>query len=348
MLLGFSTFSTNQYPSAAYAFRKASDPPNLMNEPALLKSGEASYFKTYGGSKNRWGDYSATVVDPLNDLDMWTIQEYAFTPDFLSGFDRWGTWWGKLDLVGSGGGRMEFFSSASTVTEGPTPGSATITVLNIGGLPGSVDYYTVDGTARHGFDYIEVSPPRPLVFTNGQTVNTFKIDLLDNGEPDPDRTVLLYLTNAQGSAVLGCLTNSVLTILDDERRSIPNHAGEFNFSSYVDYNIPYQVTENESDSIFSWQFFCDGSPTPDRKRAPMGAVITVVRTNTAVGRCLVDYSTVEGATAIPFVDYLPTSGTLVFDDYQMSANFIVPVMSDSFFFLLDDGDKFLNIALSNP
>ena len=26
---------------------------------------------------NRWGDYSSTVVDPVNDTDFWTVQEYA-------------------------------------------------------------------------------------------------------------------------------------------------------------------------------------------------------------------------------------------------------------------------------
>jgi uncharacterized repeat protein (TIGR01451 family) len=46
----------------------------------------------------RWGDYTNTVVDPVNDIDMWTIQEYSATdvgpaPDD----DRWGTWWGRIE-----------------------------------------------------------------------------------------------------------------------------------------------------------------------------------------------------------------------------------------------------------
>ena len=346
VLMGFSSFSTNQFASASYAFRKASDPPNTMCDPALLKPGEAPYFKTFSGFINRWGDYSATVVDPVNDLDMWTIQEYAATPDPTFGESRWGTWWGRLNLVGSGGGRIEFFSRSFTFTEGTSPSFADITVLNIGGAPGSVDYYTADGTGIAGLDYRPTSGT--LVFTSGQTEATFPIEIIDNAEAGPDKTVLLLLTNVQGGPVFGCLTNSTLTILDDETRSIPNHAGEFNFSSYLNYGFPYQVTENESDSQFSFQWFCGASGAPDRLRSPLGALITVVRTNGATGRCLVDYSTLEGGTAIPFVDYLPTSGTLVFDDYQMSATFLVPVLSDSFFSVFDDGNKFLNIILSNP
>ena len=30
--------------------------------------------------RNRWGDYSATQVDPSDDLTLWTIQEYARIP----------------------------------------------------------------------------------------------------------------------------------------------------------------------------------------------------------------------------------------------------------------------------
>jgi hypothetical protein len=95
-LLGYSSFSASQFASADYSVRLASDPPNTMRSDVLLKAGEAVYFKTFGGGQNRWGDYSNTVVDPVNDIDMWTIQEYASSPNFPNGDNRWGTWWGKI------------------------------------------------------------------------------------------------------------------------------------------------------------------------------------------------------------------------------------------------------------
>ena len=94
VLIGYSRFSAAQYASANYAFRAAGDPPNTLRSDTVLKAGEASYYKTFGGGYNRWGDYSNTVVDPVNDLDMWTIQEYAALPS--GGYDRWGTWWGRI------------------------------------------------------------------------------------------------------------------------------------------------------------------------------------------------------------------------------------------------------------
>jgi len=91
VLLGYSSFSAAQFASASYSFRASTDPPNTMRPDSLLKAGEATYFKTFTGTENRWGDYSNTVVDPVNDTDMWTIQEYAASPANL-----WGTWWGMI------------------------------------------------------------------------------------------------------------------------------------------------------------------------------------------------------------------------------------------------------------
>jgi hypothetical protein len=93
-LVGYSRFSATQYASGNYAFRAAGDSANTLRDDTVLKVGEASYYKTYSGTSNRWGDYSNTVVDAANDTDFWTIQEYAATPG--GGHDRWGTWWGKV------------------------------------------------------------------------------------------------------------------------------------------------------------------------------------------------------------------------------------------------------------
>lgn len=94
VLIGYSRFSAGRYASANYAFRAATDAPGTLRADTVLKEGEAPYYKTYDGFSNRWGDYSMTMVDPVNDVDFWTIQQYAESP--LGGTDRWGTWWGKI------------------------------------------------------------------------------------------------------------------------------------------------------------------------------------------------------------------------------------------------------------
>ncbi len=100
MMIGFSRFSSAEYASGAYAFRYSTDIANTTRDPVLLKAGEGYYFKTFGRERNRWGDFSHTVVDPLSDVNFWTIQEYAATPVGVGdGSGRWGTWWGMVKLT---------------------------------------------------------------------------------------------------------------------------------------------------------------------------------------------------------------------------------------------------------
>jgi len=105
VLVGYSRFSANQYASANYSFRASTDTVGTLRPEVLLKAGEGVYFKTFGYGLNRWGDYSATQVDPLNDRDFWTIQEYAATPAPLPGTNdgdgNWGTWWGYVKTPGT-------------------------------------------------------------------------------------------------------------------------------------------------------------------------------------------------------------------------------------------------------
>ena len=72
VLIGYSQFSPAQFPSSAFASRKGTDPANQLFE-LTLKPGEAKYDKDFGAGENRWGDYSNTVVDPVNDNDMWKV-----------------------------------------------------------------------------------------------------------------------------------------------------------------------------------------------------------------------------------------------------------------------------------
>lgn len=125
VLIGYSTFSATQHPGAGYSFRMAGDAAGTMRSPVVLQAGAATYDKTGGSGANRWGDFSSTVVDPANDLDMWTLQEYAAAQD------EWGTWWGHVVPPA----RADL---GVTVTDTPDPVTAdapvtyTATVTNLG------------------------------------------------------------------------------------------------------------------------------------------------------------------------------------------------------------------------
>ncbi len=98
-LLGFSQFSSAQAPAAGYTYRSPLDTAGTMRDPNIFRAGDGYYEKRFGGTRNRWGDYSHTMVDPTDDQTLWTIQEYAATPvgtSPLDGTGRWATQWAKL------------------------------------------------------------------------------------------------------------------------------------------------------------------------------------------------------------------------------------------------------------
>ena len=88
LLIGHAQFSTNIHPSGGYMLRSAGAQPQPSN---LFAPGRNTYFKTFGGPANRWGDYTLTQVDPLNDVDFWTVQEFADAQT-----DTWATKWAHI------------------------------------------------------------------------------------------------------------------------------------------------------------------------------------------------------------------------------------------------------------
>lgn len=76
MALGSSTARSTDYAGIAIAGRFSSDPVGTIQPFMLAQAGLGSYTLVFSGI-NRWGDYSQTVVDPNDDMTMWTFQEYA-------------------------------------------------------------------------------------------------------------------------------------------------------------------------------------------------------------------------------------------------------------------------------
>lgn len=119
------------------------------------------------------------------------------------------------------------FDSAS-YTEDEAAGTATITVERTGGTDGeaTVDYTTSDGTATAGQDYTESSGT--LTFAAGDNSETFTVSITDDATDEPDETVNLALSNAQGGATLGDPDEAVLTIEDNDEAAPPPDDGDGN------------------------------------------------------------------------------------------------------------------------
>jgi hypothetical protein len=92
--------------------------------------------------------------------------------------------------------------------------STTITVLRTGNTntTSSVNFSTTDGTAHAGTDYVATNGV--LLFTNGVTTRTVGVTVIDSTTVQPDKTVLLQLSDP-ASAILVAPYAATLTIHDD-------------------------------------------------------------------------------------------------------------------------------------
>jgi hypothetical protein len=200
VLLGYSRFQGNEYAGASYSFRIAIDPPNTMQPESPLKNGEACYYKDFLSGANRWGDYSATVVDPTDDKTLWTIQEYAAASTGVGIIDdRWGTWWGMLDPT------PRIAITDAVVSENAPPGTSKL-AFDMRLLASdllqplatsqtvTVQWATADGSATvAGNDYLAGSGT--VTFAPGETTQTIEVTVNSDTLAEGSETMLVNLSS---------------------------------------------------------------------------------------------------------------------------------------------------------
>jgi hypothetical protein len=89
VVIGFTASSSTSYASCYAVVGSTTAGTTTFGTPLLLKAGVASYYETFSSTLNRWGDYSATTVDPVQPNHFWTIQEFAASP--TGSGDIWST-----------------------------------------------------------------------------------------------------------------------------------------------------------------------------------------------------------------------------------------------------------------
>lgn len=98
VVIGFNRSGTDQFVSVYAVAGITENNVTTFGEPALLRAGVARYELTGGAPTARWGDYSATVVDPQHPGTFWTFQEWP------SALNVWSTQVTELRLHRRGGG----------------------------------------------------------------------------------------------------------------------------------------------------------------------------------------------------------------------------------------------------
>jgi Ca2+-binding RTX toxin-like protein len=109
--IGFSASGLLLFPGAYFVgLMKNSDGSFTPTPSVVVAEGKDLYFDTAGkvSGSNRWGDYSAVALDPLNG-SFWVYNMYAqFRGAANDGtkFGKWGTKWASFSLGGAIGDRI--------------------------------------------------------------------------------------------------------------------------------------------------------------------------------------------------------------------------------------------------
>lgn len=156
----------------------------------------------------------------------------------------------------------------------------------------TVNAQTEDGTAAQIFDYMGMS--LGITFSPGQTTKTVSVTVYGDGTPEPDETFTVRLLDASG-AVLGTSTSTV-TLTNDDGAFVP--AVTITSGSVAEGNEP--------------------------KSASLSAKLSGPSTS----EVRVDFA-VTGNSATAGVDFMATSGEIVFNPGETSKPVDITVMGDT-------------------
>ena len=207
----------------------------------------------------------------------------------------------------AGAGALTFSDPLFEADETAT--NALITVQRTGGTAGAVSiaFATANNTAISGVNYSNVSAT--LNFPNGETFQSILVPVIDDFRITPDLTVNLSLSNPQGGAALGDQYVATLLIFNDD-------------SSVSFASTNYSVLQN----------------------IPTGlAEITLARNGGTRTPASVTFYTITNGTALPDLDYLTVSNTVVFPVGQSNIVAAVPIRNDSLML----NDSTVDLGLTN-
>jgi uncharacterized repeat protein (TIGR01451 family) len=184
-----------------------------------------------------------------------------------------------------------FVFSAPTYTVSESNAFLTVTVIRTNGNSGAanVTVQTSGGSATPTLDYTPVS--NVLAFANGQNVQTFTIQILQDGLSEGTETIGLLLSNPTSGTSIGVPGVATVFIIDDEVA--------VGFSA-ANYNVVESLTN---------------------------VTITLIRTGDTNNGFSVTVNTSDG-TARAGEDYVSTSTTVTFAPGEVTRTFTVGIFDD--------------------
>ncbi|MBK6726085.1 MAG: tandem-95 repeat protein [Xanthomonadales bacterium] len=100
MAMGFTGSNASTYASSYAVSRRAGDGAGVLSATKLVKAGVAHYYRAFGGTRNRWGDYTATPRDPSTQCfwhyNMWADTTGTILGSYPNENGRWSTAVGRF------------------------------------------------------------------------------------------------------------------------------------------------------------------------------------------------------------------------------------------------------------
>ncbi|GFQ77597.1 adhesion G-protein coupled receptor V1, partial [Trichonephila clavata] len=211
-------------------------------------------------------------------------------------------------------GYLQFDKDSYAVVENSK--AVDVDVVRMEGNDGEIraTYSTDSKTAVAGSDFKPISGD--LIFLDGETRKTIRIPIMDDNIREPTKTFEVKLMDSSpGEGVinfrgLGPRRTTIVSITDDDMTP-----GFFELDRFS-----YEVFENEG-----------------------GVQIVVVRNAGSDGVAQVNYTTLA-ETAIPYKDFVPASGTLVFKEGETRKIIHIPILDDE----IREPTKTFQVQLKDP
>jgi hypothetical protein len=174
VVVGFSATGPDagQFASTYFAAGTVSGGTTSFGAITQTHAGAASYEALDTAMRNRWGDYSATTVDPADPSIFWTIQEFAAAP--VAGVDQWADRVTEIILPQPGEARWKLVNGGSFGTASnwlgdtlPADTSHVIFSRSTASVPGG---YTVNLLTGQTMDRLSVRQGAVTLSLVGQTI----------------------------------------------------------------------------------------------------------------------------------------------------------------------------------
>src|SRR5262249_34582758 len=139
VVIGYSRSGASEFASGYASVGATSGGTLSFGSPILLKAGSVAYTGA------RWGDFSATTLDPADPGIFWTTQEFAAPPSGVIANNNWATQAteviptkaGEVRWQATGGGA---FATGGNWYNGAAPGPTDHAIFSRAGTTYTVDF----------------------------------------------------------------------------------------------------------------------------------------------------------------------------------------------------------------